>query len=903
MLKKLFALGLVALLGLLAACAAPKVTVTFDSQGGTPVDPQTVDSGSTLVEPEDPTKEGDATTAYTFTGWYTTAAATGEEFTFDTPVTADMTLYAGWTTQVVVRFNTKTSASVPTQYLPSEGGSVSAPTPPTREGYRFGGWFRGKAGLTWLEPQAVSFPLEVTAGLTLFAYWEPLNSKAVNYSDAETYTSSVTEGTSLILNPLTYQWSHEDAFIDMLSTSLYTTEVDWSKAIADGAADYIGDFTKVVDREFSIEAFDYRQIKVGATNFPIDADGNEHLTPEGGYDRLNAPTINSTSWTYNIRQDMKFEDGLAITADTYEYTLKQYLDPQQNNYRSTIFYQDGSETNGAPIVNAAEYRKQVVNNTTVEWSSVGFEKLGPYSFKLTFWKPVSQSAAVGYGNNFRLVHPTRYAASLTNGINSTYGTPDSPYASYGAYVIKSWDENQMLVFNKNYDYVAKETINYKSQVVQIVEDIATQTQLFEQGVLSVLGLSNSNYAAYAEADNLFRSWSGYPQYITMNLAGSRKVENGHEQPEIMFDKRFRQAMLFGFDRNYYASSVYAPNVPSLLPIPSDAKAYLQDPLLFVESPQHLAVLEKHNIDPSTNGYIPERAVQLFDAAYADWLADGNTGPVVLKYVASNSTELNVALANYLESSYELLFNGAGFNPLAPAKFDIQIQWGNQATTSAAQRDWEFDIALLNVGFGSSVGSKWQYPFIAFIGADLGGANLGLSQPYDLSQPLYEDEWVEGNMAEYYTSEITVDLTNTYNYLLEIKDNEDVLPEYLALLEKLEETEDKEAGIYKGTNGWLAFFNVGNTPWDATAAEPFVGATQDIWNMLAAFEDIFLEHVSMIPTVTSADDVVYKSNVVVTWPQYSLAFGWGSNRYRYLNTDADFENGLYNTYKAAFEAQA
>src|SRR5690606_31732640 len=154
-------------------------------------------------------------------------------------------------------------------------------------------------------------------------------------------------------------------------------------------------------------------------------------------------------------------------------------------------------------------------------------------------------------------HQSVYAGSYTDDTKSTYRSPESPNVSYGSYVIKSWDENQMLVFNKNYDYVAKETINYKSQVVQIVEDIATQTQLFEQGVLSVLGLSNSNYAAYAEADNLFRSWSGYPQYITMNLAGSRKVENGHEQPEIMFDKRFRQAMLFGFDRNYYASSVYA----------------------------------------------------------------------------------------------------------------------------------------------------------------------------------------------------------------------------------------------------------------------------------------------------------------------------------------------------------
>src|SRR5690606_22946138 len=160
------------------------------------------------------------------------------------------------------------------------------------------------------------------------------------------------------------------------------------------------------------------------------------------------------------------------------------------------------------------------------------------------------------------------------------------------------------------------------------------------------------------------------------------TEGGHEQPTIMFDKRFRQALFYGFDRNYYNASVYAPNVPSILPIPSDAKAYLQDAILFNESPQHLEVLNKHGIDPSTNGYIPERAKQLFDAADQDWIAEGNSGPVKIKYVASNDNTLSESLALYIESSYETLFNGEGYNKDNPPKFDIQIQWGTQTTTSA-----------------------------------------------------------------------------------------------------------------------------------------------------------------------------------------------------------------------------
>ena len=67
-------------------------TVTFETSGGSAVAPVTVDAGSTVTKPADPTKSG-----YTFGGWY-------KDSTLQTPwdfangtVTADTTLYAKWT--------------------------------------------------------------------------------------------------------------------------------------------------------------------------------------------------------------------------------------------------------------------------------------------------------------------------------------------------------------------------------------------------------------------------------------------------------------------------------------------------------------------------------------------------------------------------------------------------------------------------------------------------------------------------------------------------------------------------------------------------------------------------------------------------------------------------------------
>ena len=67
-------------------------TVTFETSGGSAVDPVTVDAVSSVTKPADPTKSG-----YTFGGWYKDSTLqTPWDFANDT-VTADTTLYAKWT--------------------------------------------------------------------------------------------------------------------------------------------------------------------------------------------------------------------------------------------------------------------------------------------------------------------------------------------------------------------------------------------------------------------------------------------------------------------------------------------------------------------------------------------------------------------------------------------------------------------------------------------------------------------------------------------------------------------------------------------------------------------------------------------------------------------------------------
>jgi uncharacterized repeat protein (TIGR02543 family) len=150
-------------------------TVTFNSNEGSAVPPQTVIPGGTVTSPSAPTRTG-----YTFAGWFSDSSFE-YRWNFDTyTVNSDITLYARWTLAVVrytVTFNSNGGSAVNSQQVDS-GQRAYEPTPPvkgkgadpgdtTRGGLVFGGWYRDNNTFT----QVWNFGNTVTGDLTLYAKW------------------------------------------------------------------------------------------------------------------------------------------------------------------------------------------------------------------------------------------------------------------------------------------------------------------------------------------------------------------------------------------------------------------------------------------------------------------------------------------------------------------------------------------------------------------------------------------------------------------------------------------------------------------------------------------------------------------------------------------------------------
>ena len=113
-------------------------TVTFDTNGGSPVEPQRVIDCGTAEVPAEPTREG-----YRFAGWYTDSGCT-DEYDFSTQIAGDMTLYAGWEVKyysIIFNADSGTFTDGSTKYLSFKYGEpIVAPEEPTRDGFVFAGW-------------------------------------------------------------------------------------------------------------------------------------------------------------------------------------------------------------------------------------------------------------------------------------------------------------------------------------------------------------------------------------------------------------------------------------------------------------------------------------------------------------------------------------------------------------------------------------------------------------------------------------------------------------------------------------------------------------------------------------------------------------------------------------------
>ena len=158
---------------LTAKWTANSYTITFDTDGGSAIEPITQDYGTQITAPADPTREG-----YTFIGWDKAIPATMPA--------GDMTITAQWRiNQYTVTFDTDGGSAV-APITQDYGTAITAPADPTREGYTFIGWDK-------------AIPATMPAGdMTITAQWKdsekPTGEIKISENSWKSFLNNITFG-------------------------------------------------------------------------------------------------------------------------------------------------------------------------------------------------------------------------------------------------------------------------------------------------------------------------------------------------------------------------------------------------------------------------------------------------------------------------------------------------------------------------------------------------------------------------------------------------------------------------------------------------------------------------------------------------------------------------------------
>lgn len=173
-------------------------TVTFDSQGGSPVEEQPVIEGGKAEKPDDPTRND-----HFFNGWYKEPEG-DNPWDFNYQITCDTTIYANWLPIYTVTFNSQggrfdgQDGPETTTKKAVKGRTVEAPDAPERGGYRLDGWFKEEN----CENQWNFATDTVTENITLYAKWQETYTVTFDSQDGNPKLSNQTvDKGSLVTKP------------------------------------------------------------------------------------------------------------------------------------------------------------------------------------------------------------------------------------------------------------------------------------------------------------------------------------------------------------------------------------------------------------------------------------------------------------------------------------------------------------------------------------------------------------------------------------------------------------------------------------------------------------------------------------------------------------------------------
>lgn len=347
------------------------------------------------------------------------------------------------------------------------------------------------------------------------------------------------------------------------------------------------------------------------------------------------PTISEDklTYTYKLREDLKFSNGTPIDANTFIYSFQKVLDPVMKNMRASSYMNDIS------IKNAENYF-----DGKCKWEDVGIKAVDKYTLQFTLEIAVKETQAKGVFNYDVLVEPTLYEKFMTaDKKTTTYGTSQESIVSYGPYVLSEWKFDQFYKFERNKDFPLNSIYTPDVVEARVVDEQGTQLQMFEKGEIDEVSIAGARYEKYKEDPRLYPAPGSV--ISTMNVNTESKTN------PVLANKDFRKALFYCLDREKIAKDLVKAAVPAAYIIPKIFTTEIDKKNVSIrELPEAQANVAKNN------GFDPKLAKEYFDKAYA---ANGNK-KITVTCMYADTSDIQKARSEYTKKVFEETFGADKF---------------------------------------------------------------------------------------------------------------------------------------------------------------------------------------------------------------------------------------------------
>ena len=253
------------------------------------------------------------------------------------------------------------------------------------------------------------------------------------------------------------------------------------------------------------------------------------------------------TYTFHLRDGLKWSDGSDLTADDLVYTWKRVADPMT----AAPYAYD--------LLNYVKGWSEATDESNPDIDALGVSAPDPSTFVVELSIPCTFFDKICA---FAVMMPVQQAAVETG---DDWATNPATYISDGPYKLAEYTPGDVIVMEKNENYWDAENITFDKITWHLIEDDNAAYAAYQDGTLDF---------CYAVPTEEITGLTGSDEFYTDAMMGTYYL-NFNNQKAPFDDVRVREALSLAIDRDYVANTImlgtYSPAKNFVGPGVSDAE--------------------------------------------------------------------------------------------------------------------------------------------------------------------------------------------------------------------------------------------------------------------------------------------------------------------------------------------